>query len=286
MSAGAHPLDVGPSEVTPRDRYEAIASESAWAGQKGVACGLHVHVAVGEAERALAVYNALRSYLPEIAALAANSPFFEGRDTGMASSRTRINQGMSRFGVPPAFPSWEAVADFLWWGMRGGAFADAGYLWWDLRPHFVHGTLEVRVADAQTRVEDTAALAGVCQALVAHLVARYDEDELPPIHESARISENLWLAARDGLRGELIDLDTGERQPTRERIAHLLATIEPFSGELSCAGLDSAWTLLAENGEERQRSLVASEGIGSLLRWLTDETEQAAFTSGLVQIGR
>ena len=124
--------------------------------------GLHVHVAIRGADRALAVYNALRSHLPELAALAANAPFYEGRDSGLASVRSRISGLLPRQGVPPALPSWDAYEEALRWC----AFDDPRQWWWELRLHPVFGTVEVRVPDTQTTVADTAAVGAVVHALV------------------------------------------------------------------------------------------------------------------------
>jgi carboxylate-amine ligase len=125
---------------------------------------LHVHVAVPGADRALAVYNALRSYLPMLWALGANSPFVGGKDSGLCSIRPKLNEAFPRAGVPPRFATWEELLSFEAWGRSGGLFPDHTHFWWDLRPHLEHGTLELRATDAQTRVEDAAAIAALYQA--------------------------------------------------------------------------------------------------------------------------
>src|SRR5213075_2861884 len=134
---------------------------------------LQVHVAPGDAERTLAVYNALRGHLPELAALAANAPFHAGRDTGFASVRPLIGGLLPRQGVPPAIPSWEAFAETLRWGRVAGAVPEPRRWWWELRPHLAFGTLELRVPDAQTTVADAAAVAAFVHALVARLGERH-----------------------------------------------------------------------------------------------------------------
>jgi len=239
--------------------------------------GLHVHVAVSGPARALAIYNAARSYLPELAALAGNSPFLGGSDTGLASSRLKLNESLPRAGVPPAFRTWNEYADFIAWGTSGGHFPDASYLWWDLRLHPVHGTLEFRVADAQTRAEEAGAVAAVCQALVAALGARFDAGEDLPVHDTHRINENRWAAVRDGLDGRLADLDTGVPVPTRSRLGALLASLEPCAEVLGSRNeLLAAWTMLAENGAERQRRIAAHFGLHEVVRRLAEETEPTA----------
>jgi carboxylate-amine ligase len=277
LACGTHPFSSAWGEVTEGERYRRIADEYTWAAQRSLACGLHVHVAVGDADRALAVFNALRSYLPEIAALGANSAFFEGRPTGMSSIRPKLNEAFPRSGVPPAFPSWEAVVEFANWGRSGGLFPDATHFWWELRPHVVHGTLELRVADTQTRVEDAGGIVALIQALVVLLSERFDAGEPLPLHETHFIAENAWRAHRYGVGGWLVDLDTGEPQPTRERIARLLADVEPFAAELGAADqLAAVRTLLAGNGADRQQYVYEREGILGLTRWLVAETEAPA----------
>ena len=142
--------------------------------RRQLVCALQVHVAVGGADRTLAVYNALREHLPELAALAANAPFHAGADTGLASIRPKISEGLPRQGIPPAFASWEELAAELRWGRTAGALPELALWWWELRPHLSHGTLELRVPDAQTTIAEAAAVAAVGQALVVRLAERHD----------------------------------------------------------------------------------------------------------------
>ena len=157
-AAGTHPFSSDWGPITEGDRYREIAEEFPAAARQDLPCGLHVHVAVAERPRALAVFNAARSYLPELTALAANSPFVGGRDTGMATSRGELAFAPHRICVPPAFESWQAYVELVEWGRRGGVFRDAGQLWWDLRPHPRFGTIELRASDSQTRLEDATAI--------------------------------------------------------------------------------------------------------------------------------
>jgi carboxylate-amine ligase len=277
LSCGIHPFSTNPGAIADGERYARIADEYAWAAKRSLVCGLHVHVALAGADRSLAVYNALRSYLPELAALGANSPYFEGRDAEMASVRPKFNEGYPRSGIPPVFERWDDFVDYLAWGRAGGLFPDASHLWWELRPHPVHGTLEIRVLDAQTRVGDSAAIAAVVQALVVMLAARFDAGEPLPFHPTHRIAENAWRAYRYGTRGWLVDLDSGARIPTRDRLAGLLEELEPYAEPLAGADeLEAARILLAGNGADRQRYVHAHGGYAGLAQWLVDETEASA----------
>jgi carboxylate-amine ligase len=239
--------------------------------------GLHVHVAVSGADRALAVYNAARSFLPEFTALAANSPFVEGEDTGLVSARGRSTQAPDRAGVPPALSSWEEYVRLVESGPQGGVSPDMSRRSWGLRPHPVFGTLELRSCDSQTRVEDAAAVAAIFQCLVVWLAERYDERGELAVHETSRIAENVWRASRYGTRATMVDPETGAQEETRSRIQRLLQALEPTASRHGTTGaLLTASTLLADNGADRQRYLAAEYGLDGLVRWLADETVLSA----------
>jgi carboxylate-amine ligase len=270
-----HPFARPTGELSAGARYERIGVEYPWPAARGLTCGLHVHVGVGGAERSLAICDALRSYLPELAALAANGPFHDGGDTGLATLRPEIAAAFPRQGVPPAFGTLRAYVEYVEWGRRGGLFPDASHLWWETRLHPTHGTVELRVPDAQTRLVDVAGITAVCQALVALLAERFDAGERLSVHEHARIVDNRWRATRYGLEGWLVDLDSGETEPTRERVRRLIETLEPFATALgSATELGHARALADGNGAERQRLVAADRGLHGLTAWLADETER------------
>jgi carboxylate-amine ligase len=221
-----------------------------------------VHVALGCADRSLAVYNALRGHLPELAALAASAPFYEGRDTGLASIRPVISGQLPRQGVPPVIESWSSLVDDLSWGVASRTVGEPRRWWWELRPHIVHGTLEVRVPDVQASLSATGSVAQVVRALVQHLGARHDDGEDLGRPPTWRIAENRWCALRDGVEGTIADLVTGESMPTRRRLHGLLDTIEPHAP----AGLDGARFLVEWNGAQHLRAV----GLRGATRWLAE----------------
>jgi glutamate---cysteine ligase / carboxylate-amine ligase len=276
-SAGTHPFSSGWGEISEGERYQELANEFPLASSRGVPSALHVHVAVPGADRALAVFNAARSFLPELTALAANSPFLDGVDTGLASARGELMLAFHRVGVPPAFATWESYVELVEWGRRGGLFADASHLWWDLRPHPRFGTIELRAPDSQTRVDDAAAIAALFQCLLVWLAGLYDEYGQLAVHDRSRIAENLWRARRYGTRGHMADLATGEPEETRARIRRLLEELEPVASTQGTSwALLTASTLLADNGADRQRYVAAELGLEGLVRWLADETVTSA----------
>jgi carboxylate-amine ligase len=247
--AGAHPFAAGVGELTAAPRYDGLVAEYGPAARRQLVCGLHVHVAVRGPDRALAVFNALRSHLPLIAALGANAPFYEGEDAGLASVRPKLSELLPRQGIPPAFASWQELSGALAWGRTSGRVPDPGHWWWEARLHPRMGTIEVRAPDAQATVGDTAAVAGVVHALVAHLAARWDAGEELPVDPTWRIAENRWSACRFGLEGALADLRTGELAPTRERLEDLLDDLADVARTLGCGReLDAARALARDGG--------------------------------------
>ncbi|MDA0182067.1 YbdK family carboxylate-amine ligase [Solirubrobacter phytolaccae] len=260
--AGVHPFAAPLGELNTDERYEHILARYGDVARAQLVCALQVHVAVGTAERSLAVYNALRGYLPELAALAANAPFHAGRDTGFASVRPLINGLLPRQNVPPAFESWDAYADALAW-----AVPEPGSWWWELRPHLTFGTLEIRVCDAQTTLEETAAVTAYAHALVAWLA----EQEERPVVPSWKIGENRWAALRDGVEATFKDYDSGEERPVRYVLLERVETLMPVAERIGCADeLAQVPRMVIRNGALRQRA-VGVEGAAAYLadRFLT-----------------
>ena len=270
-SAGAHPTSPGSGELNRTPRYERTIREYGAFARRQLVCALQVHVSVPGADRALSVYNELRNYLPLLAAMTANAPFYEGRDTGLASVRPKIGELLPRQGVPPAFASWEAHADALAWGAATGAFPDPSSWWWELRLHPRFGTLEVRVPDGQSTVADAAATAAVAQALVAWLAERHDPgQEFAPV-PTWRIEQNRWSACRYGVEGDMADLRTGSIRPTRTWLRDLLDTLAPIATRMgSGRALEHARDLVEVNGAIAQRRLAAAHGIAGVAPRLAD----------------
>ncbi len=281
--AGTHPCAPAEGPTSAGARYDEIATEYQWAARRGLAWGLHVHVAVPGSARALVLHDAVRTHLPELAALAGNAPFHEGRDTGLHSVRPKLAEGFPRQGIPPAFGSWSALADLLSWGRRGGAFPDPSHLWWEVRLHARLGTLEVRVCDQPATAGEAAALAAAVQALCAWLAARHDAGETLPVFRRELIEENRWRALRHGLAGEFLDLRSGEPEPARERVGRLLAALEPEAARLgSGKAFAGIWDLLERTGSDRQRAAAAAgwatgrDGARSALEHLVGRLEDEA----------
>lgn len=268
--AGAHPFTAALGELHGAERYNELAQEYASIARRQLVFGLHVHVAISGAERAVAVHDALRSYLPDLAGLAANAPFHEGRDSGLASVRPTISAMLPRQGVPPALGSWAAFERALTWGEDAGVLPAKRRWWWELRLHPTFGTIEVRVGDTQTTVDETAAFAAVVHALVIWLAERVDAGEPLAVAPTWRIAENRWWAARHGLEASFADLVTGEREPLRARLGRLFDELTPVAARLGCAAeLERARAMAAgPGGAARQRAVAEREGLDGLVAWL------------------
>lgn len=256
--AGAHPFAATEGELAPGPRYDAIAAEYGVIARRQLVCALQVHVAVRPAGLALAVHDALRSFLPEIAALSANAPFHGGRDTGLASVRPTIGEQLPRQGVPPALGSWEAYAQALAW------VGDQGAWWWEARLHPLHATIELRVPDAQATLADARAVAELAHAAIRWLAARARDGEELAVADTWRIEENRWSALRHGLAGEMRDLATGEREATASRVARLLDAVQAATG----APLDGARALLETGGPAARWRAAAGGDAHAATAWL------------------
>jgi carboxylate-amine ligase len=281
-SAGVHPFSPGNGELNRLPRYEPVITEFGEIARRQLVCALQVHVSAGDADRALAVYNAARAYLPLLAALAANAPFYEGRDTGLASVRPRIGQLLPRQGIPPAIASWDAYAEAFRFGAATGMFESAQTWWWELRLHPVFGTLEFRVPGGQSTVADAAAIAAVIQSLVAWLGARHDHGRHLDVVETWQIEENRWSACRHGVEGAMAELcETPRRRPTRELLRELLDRLSSMAARLHAdAALARARALIDVNGSIAQRQVAQGAGHHAVARWLSDRFLEEPFWDG------
>jgi carboxylate-amine ligase len=212
--------------------------------------GLHVHVGIQGADRAVAVCNALRRFLPELLALSASSPFVEQVDSGLASARTQIFTRMfPRCGIPDAYDSWQGFEDYVTFLYRTRSIDEHTQIWWSVRPHLAYPTVEIRICDAQPDLGESQALAALGYALAARCARALDEGEPLPDLPNRILEENLWRAIRWGLGGELIDFDLGEPVPARARLESLLEWVAPVAEEIGAAPFLG---LPAANSAERQ----------------------------------
>ncbi len=212
--------------------------------------GLHVHVGIRGADRAVAVCNALRNYLPELLAVSASSPFVEGVFTHLHSARTEIFTRMfPRCGVPDAYDGWRGFEKYVRFLYDTKSIAEHTQLWWSVRPHLAFPTVEIRICDAQPELEESRSLSALAYSLTARIARALDEGEPLPDYPHRLIEENFWRATRWGLSGELIDLGTGDVRPARAHLERLLDWVAPAADEL---GVSQYLAVPAANSAERQ----------------------------------
>ncbi len=236
ISAGTHPISrYENQQVTEKERYLNIIENLQWIAQRELIFGLHVHVGVSSPEEAIFIHDHIRQYLPHLLAMSVNSPFWQGMKTGLASSRCKVFDAFPRSGVPEAFGTWENYEHLISRAVQAGAMDDYTYVWWDVRPHPRFGTVEIRICDAQTTVEESAALAAVIQSLCAWLGDRFDNGITPVDVPAFLISENRWSAARYGTTGEFINFAEDSMVATSVALHELLDLVEPYSHRLGCS---------------------------------------------------
>jgi carboxylate-amine ligase len=278
-SAGTHPFSLFERQrITAKDRYHALIDQLQYVARRELIFGMHIHVAVDDPDKAIQVVNGLLPHLAPLLALSASSPFWRGEPTGLASSRQIVFSAFPRSGPPPRFRDYADYAAVVGQLERTGCIADYTHIWWDIRPHPKWGTIEVRICDAVTRVEDAVAIAAYCQAVVKALCERYDAgDEIPTYHRILT-SENKWLAARYGLDAPVMDLATGRRIriPIAKLVRRTLRELEPHARELgSERELEGIEVLLGRgNSADRQlRIFNANRDIVEVARAIADATE-------------
>lgn len=270
-AAGTHPLTVREeNEVSSADRYRALEASLRVLARREPTMALHVHVGVPAHEDAIRLLNGLRRNIPVLLALSANSPFWQGRDSGFASARRLIFQAFPRVGPPRFFAHYADYAETIDPLIASGAIPDPSHLWWDVRLQPALGTVEVRVMDAQSQIRDVTPLVALIQAL-ACLELEGKPSTFAPSPEV--LAENRFLAARDGMDARLIDPERSRPIPLRAILDSLLADCRDPAVRLGCAGaLERVQRLAATNGTERQRAFVARSGrLDHLVMSLADQ---------------
>ncbi|MBO1078797.1 carboxylate-amine ligase [Roseomonas haemaphysalidis] len=285
LAAGTHPLAQWTEQTnTEKERYEGLMRDLRMLGRRNVVCGMHVHVEVPRPEARVDLMNRLLPFMPLLLALSSSSPFWQGRATGLSAYRLSVFGEMPRTGLPELFADEADYARFVDVMTRAGAIENASFLWWTLRPSVKYPTLELRVADACTRVDDTIAIAALYRCLVRLA------DRRPDLHrgltgaDRALAAENLWRAQRDGIRAELIDAEAGVARPFAEHVGAVLALVAEDAAALDCeAALAGVPRILAEGSSaDRQRAVFTEarraggdgEPMHAVVDWLARTTAE------------
>ena len=264
-AAGLHPAARWRTlEHAEKPRYRSQLERIQYPQHRNTTAGLHVHVGVDNADKAVWVANELRWYLPVMLALSANSPFWNGYDTGLASARARIFEGLPNTGMPTAFEDFETFRRFERTMVETGSINDRGELWYDVRPHSEHGTVEIRTPDGQADPDRVFAFVEYAAALVEDLAARYEDGETGRNHRREPLDENKWRALRYGHDAELLT-------PEWDGTVGLGELVDRECERLGVSGLRALYE--AESGAERQRRLLEKEGIDAVCAALLLEAE-------------
>jgi len=264
-ASGTHPSAVWHEmKVSSRERHQQVYGSMRELARREPTFALHVHVGLPSGEAGIAAFNRLRAHVPVLLALSANSPFWQGRDTGLASARTPLFQAFPRVGIPRAFGSYGEYVRAVDLLLDCGAFPEPTYLWWDVRPQPRLGTVEIRIMDAQATVGATAALVALVQSLVRlELVDGHADAAL--VHAPEVLDENRFLAARDGVEAALVDPVQGRAVPVLEIAGELIGACTPHAAALGCtAQLELLGDLLDDPGPARQRLVASRAGLEGL----------------------
>jgi glutamate---cysteine ligase / carboxylate-amine ligase len=267
--AGTHPFAQGEdTEVSGSARYQILYEKMRELARREPTFALHVHVGVPDPELAILAADRLRAHLPLVLAASGNSPYWRGRDSGMASFRTPLFQGFPRSGIPRRFGSYDAYVEAVDVMLRAEIFPEPTFIWWDVRVQPRLGTVEVRIPDAQTTVADATGIAALIQALVRlEATEGYATRELVEAHEL--LEENRFIAARDGMDARLVDVATASQVPVRVQLEELLAACTPHAEDLgSVAELEQLRALMRSPGYARQREMVQRVGLSGLVESL------------------
>jgi carboxylate-amine ligase len=254
LCAGTHPFaDWSVQDITPNERYHKLVDEVQWPARRLAIFGIHTHVGVRSAEKAIASANALTTYIPYFLALSASSPWFEGRNTGLASSRTKVFEGLPTAGLPAILESWEEFQELMTTLISAKAISSIREIWWDIRPHPNFGTVELRICDGLPTMSEIATVAALAQCLVTRLDSLIDQGYTLPRPKRWIVSQNKWRAARHGVEAQLIVDDDGSLAPLRGLIEELVEELTPAARKLGCETELVGALRILEHGPSYQR---------------------------------
>lgn len=271
MCSGSHPLtDWATQEVSPHPRYRALVDQMQWMARQMQIFGVHVHVGVQSSGKAVPIVNALTAYVPHLLALSASSPYWIGTDTGLASYRSKVFEGLPTAGLPYLLSGWEEFEDFMETLISAGTISSIREVWWDIRPHPDFGTVELRICDDLPTLREVGLVAALSQCLVELLSTRLDRGDTLPVPHTWVVRENKWRAARHGIDAEIIVDEQGRTRPLRQSLAELVDELGPVAERLGCRPhLDVVDELLA-HGPSYARQRRVADAAGGDLRAVVD----------------
>jgi carboxylate-amine ligase len=263
LCSGTHPFsDWADQRISPKERYATLVQEMQWLARRLQIFGIHVHIGVRSPEKAIAIANALATYIPHFLAVSASSPFWMGKDTGLASSRSKVFEALPTAGLPHQLADWDEFETYMTTLVSSKAISSIREVWWDIRPHPVFGTIEFRICDGLPRLREVAAVAALSQCLVSWMDGLVDRGYGLPMPRTWIVRENKWKAARYGMDAEIIVDEDGTLRPVREALEDLVTELTPTARRLDCEAELCSVLALADEGPSyrRQRAIVANGG--------------------------
>ena len=265
LCAGTHPFsDWATQDITPNDRYLRLVDEVQWPARRMAIFGIHTHVGVRSGEKAIAIANALTGYIPHFLALSASSPWFEGRDTGLASARSKVFEGLPTAGLPQLLGGWDQFSELMTTLIAAKAISSIREIWWDIRPHPNFGTVELRICDGIPTMTEIACVAALAQCLVEWMDSLIDRGYTLPCPKAWIVGQNKWRAARHGVDAEIIVDERGTLASLSESIVSLVEELTPVAQRLGCPDELGHARRVLEHGPSYLRQRRWMEAGGSL----------------------
>jgi glutamate---cysteine ligase / carboxylate-amine ligase len=260
LCTGTHPFSSWADQtVSPDPRYHRLIEDCQWTARRLLIFGVHTHVGMKSGEEAIAVSNSLATFIPHFLALSSSSPFWQGRDTGLASIRSKVFESLPTAGLPYFMHNWGEFQRFMRTLIGAGTIRSIREVWWDIRPHPGFGTLEFRICDGIPSMDELCGIVALSQSLVVWLSERYSSGLSMPQHQAWTIRENKWRAGRWGLDAEIIRDEEGNLMSLRRSIGDLVERLEPVAERLGCIEDLNRINQILERGSSatRQREIFA-----------------------------
>jgi carboxylate-amine ligase len=288
-AGGTHPFaQWREQEIYPDDRYRTIVEDLKMVARANLIFGLHVHIGVEDRETAIQLMNSARYFLPHLLALSANSPFWVGMETGLRSYRCKVFDKFPRTNIPDLYQSWSEFENYVNLLIHTNCIDNAKKIWWDIRPHPYFPTLEFRICDMPMRLEETIAIAALCQAIIAKLYRIHEQNLTFRHYSRSLIMENKWRAARYGLDGKMIDFGKQTEVPARRLIEEILEFVGDVVPDLGSQEEISYVHRIMEHGNGADRQLRVFHETGDLKKvvdYMIEETEYGLFAPALTAVG-
>jgi carboxylate-amine ligase len=271
MCSGTHPMsDWAEQRISPNPRYAKLVEDMQWLARRLQIFGVHVHIGVRSPDKAIPIVNALTAYIPHFLALSASSPYWVGTDTGLASARSKVFEGLPTAGLPYQLSGWDDFEQFMSTLISAQTISSVREVWWDVRPHPAFGTVELRICDGLPTLYEISWAAALSQCLVEMLNGQLDRGYTLPVPKGWTVRENKWRAARYGVDAQLIVDDDGSTRPLRELIVELVDELVPIAERLGCAKELLRAKSMLQVGPSYLRQRAAAQGAAGDLRAVVD----------------